>query len=489
MITMSVAVLYLSIAPTRLTTANYGGDGGDFLAAILTKGIPHPTGYPTYMLLGILFQKVPVSTEVFRGVLVSLVPVAIGAGLLAGWVIYAIENKYILTYIAAATAGIAWGVAPLLFSQAVIVEVHGLQTLFVVLLLWWVILNIRKEERIKGKWVLGLSFLIGLGGGNHLTISLMIPVILFTLVYTLKQSHSIQLPLIELGLMIAGMLVYLYLPIRAKTYPAINWGNPQTWRGFLWEVTAAPYRSLLFSAHQPVIWERIRSTFSLLMDQFGALGLIAGIIGAIQFTFQKKWLRWILMWIFVAYFIFSIGYNTQDSVGYSLPAILVYAIWIGLAVPILWNIKWKRLSIGMLFSALLMASILIRIPGTRTRVDPRSQDQPARYAEQFLKDAPQDAFVYTITDQDTFPLWYYHFGLNERPDLRIIVLPLTQFVWYQQNLVHTYPDLNFPAMYTKDQPNADWGNELVELNPNRVVCYTQPTANEENGVTFTCNHD
>ncbi len=68
---------------------------------------------------------------------------------------------------------------------------------------------------------------------------------------------------------------------------------------------------------------------------------------------------------------------------------------------------------GWLLIGILALSICLRIPGTRTRLDPRSQDQPAVYAEQFLQDAPQDAIVYTSTDQDSFPLWYYHFGLHE----------------------------------------------------------------------------
>ena len=66
---------------------------GDFLAAILTRGIPHPTGYPTYTLLGILFQYLPFSTPVFRGVLESLIPAALAAGLLTGWVGFVTGSK------------------------------------------------------------------------------------------------------------------------------------------------------------------------------------------------------------------------------------------------------------------------------------------------------------------------------------------------------------------------------------------------------------
>jgi len=120
------------------------------------------------------------------------------------------------------------------------------------------------------------------------------------------------------------------------------------------------------------------------------------------------------------------------------------------------------------------------------RVDTRSQDQPARYAEQFLQEAPLNSIVETNTDQDTFPLWYYHFGLKERPDLRIVVLSLTQFVWYQETLVHTYPDMQFPDLYTQDLPNTDWGQQIKDLNPKRPVCITRLSAETETGIDYQC---
>jgi hypothetical protein len=486
LVSLSLVILYLSVAPSRLTNANFGGDGGDYLAAILSRGIPHPTGYPTYILLGILFQYIPFSTPVFRGVLESLIPAALGAGLLTGWMGFVLSSKSAIHLTAAVVTGIAWGVAPLIVSQAVIVEVHGLQSLIVVLVLWWITLILQADSGSNKKWALGLSFLVGLGCGNHLTIALFAPVALIALIYSIHRSGSWKLVLAQISLVLVGLLVYSYLPLRAQAYPPINWGNPQTWGGFLWEVSGNPYRGLLFGAQTPVLWERIRSISTLLLDQFGALGLVAGVIGAIQYSFPIKWLRLILVWVFVAYFAFSIGYNTLDSVGYLLPAIMVFAVWIGLALPTLRQLNWKRIPIGLFCIGILIISIGSRIPGTRIRLDTRSQDQPARYAEQFLKEAPLNAIVDTTADGDTFPLWYYHFGLNERPDLRIVVLPLTQFVWYQQTLVHTYPDLEFPTLYAKDIPNIEWGQQIQRLNPERVVCNTRLSDEAETGVIYQC---
>jgi len=175
-------------------------------------------------------------------------------------------------------------------------------------------------------------------------------------------------------------------------------------------------------------------------------------------------------------------------VGYLIPAVMVFAIWIGLAVPSLMSLNWKRWPVGLLLATLLTVSIWMRIPGTRSRLDLRAQDQPAQYADQLLDQAPEDAIIYTTTDQDSFPIWYYYFGLGDRPDLRIVVLPLTQFVWYQQTLVHTYPDLNYPAMDVTDQPNADWGKEIAALNSMRPVCNTHLSAESETGVAFQCSN-
>ncbi len=486
LVSLCILAIYLSIAPTRLSNANFGSDGGDLLAAVLTLGIPHPTGYPTYTLLGRLFQLVPLSTPVFRAALESLVPASLAAGLLTAWMCFILGSSRPHHLAIAAVTGTAWGVAPLLFSQSVIIDVHGLQALFTILILWWATLNLDHVPGRHVKWMLGLAFLVGLGLGNHLTLLLFAPAAIFALVYTGVKARDWMLLLAQISLALLGLLVYLYLPLRAQAYPAINWGNPQTWSGFLWEVTANPYQGLLFHTSSPVLLERMRSISNLLIDQFGVLGLVAGAIGVIQYMFRIKWVRWVLVWTFLVYFAFSIGYSTHDSTSYLIPATLVFAIWIGLSIPSFISISWRKLPIGLVLALLLVISIWMRIPSARTRLDPRAQDQPARYAELLLKEAPVNAIVYTTTDQDTFPLWYYHFGLGERPDLRLVVLSLTQFVWYQQSLSHTYTDITLPALYSTDQPNADWGKQIALLNPGRPVCETNVTDKSETGVEFQC---
>jgi len=109
----------LSLAASEPTQANYGVDGGDLLAAVLTNGVPHPTGYPTYMLLGNLFQRIPLGTPYFRGTLLSALPSALAAGLLAAWLGLSHRPPSLgggdrdTLPIPAILAGLAWGAARL----------------------------------------------------------------------------------------------------------------------------------------------------------------------------------------------------------------------------------------------------------------------------------------------------------------------------------------------------------------------------------------
>ncbi len=49
---LSLLTVYgMTLAP-GLTWANSGADGGDLITAAATGGVPHPTGYPVYLLLG-----------------------------------------------------------------------------------------------------------------------------------------------------------------------------------------------------------------------------------------------------------------------------------------------------------------------------------------------------------------------------------------------------------------------------------------------------
>ncbi len=478
-LSFALTVLYLVFLPSRLTWANYGGDGGDFLAAMLSGGVPHPSGYPTYMLLGRLFQLLPFGTPYWRAALLSALSVSSAAGLLCLWTAgfaAAVPRQGWQTGLA---AGLLWGLAPLVWSQAVIVEVYGLQALFVVLWLWWIGLLARGGRG----WVVGLlAGVAGLSTGNHLTILLMAPAAAWWLWKAARQGGAARAVILQIALAGAGLLVYLYLPLSASRFPPVNWGNPQSWQGFLWTVSGQPYRSLLFHLPSEDLLGRLSAWARLLIEQFALPGLVLGVVGAVQCGL-KKFPQALLLWIFAAYSLFAIGYKTADSILYLIPALLAAAVWAGQGLVLVWPWMWRNLPLGKAAALLLVVFIAVQLPGNARKVDPR-HDEAEAYAQAYLRDAPANAILLTRSDADTFPLWYAVYGLGMRRDTVIVVLPLTAFAWYRETLMHTYPDLVFPP--AGEPAGSAWGEALPPLNPNRPVCRSQASEELNPKVTYDC---
>ena len=233
MAAVAFAVYLTTLAP-GLTHENYGADGGDLIAAARTLGVPHPPGYPTYTLLAWLFSHLPVGILAYRVNLLSAVSAALAVALLylTSQLLQPPDEHPV--WIPAATS-LVFAFSPLLWSQAVITEVYALHTLFASLLLW---LLVRWRTGARDPLIWLAAFTLGLGLGNHLTIIFVAPAALVLLWSERQRWFRVRVLLPAILAFILGLSIYVYLPLAAAQRPPVNWGNPQTWRGFLWTVTA-----------------------------------------------------------------------------------------------------------------------------------------------------------------------------------------------------------------------------------------------------------
>jgi len=436
-----VFLLYFVLLPSDYTDANNGADGGDLLAAILTDGIPHPTGYPTYLIFGKLFQLIPLGTPYYRGALLSLLFSSLTAGLISYYFCFARndENNAAVGAIAAFAVGISFGTSPSVWSQGVIVEVYGLESFFMVCAIFWLKLILRGD--VSGRNDIGLTFLslvIGLGIGNHVMILLMVPLALFAYYSAYKKGVNIWKLLKYSCLVItSAVVVYTTLPIRARQFPPINWGNPQNMKNFIWLISGQLYHGLAFGLPTADILPRIGAYAKFLLEQFGILGFFIGILGAAKTDATGK-MKWAYFWIIFIYSIFSILYLTNDSMVYLIPALIVFSIWIGEGLMDLWKGLEINPFLGKVLVALFFILLLIRIPGIIEEIDPREDNAARLYAEQCLNILPQDAILLTEEDPDTFPIWYYHFGLGQRADIRVIVTLALQGFLSHYSLVELF---------------------------------------------------
>jgi hypothetical protein len=448
----ALALYALCLAP-GLTWSHDGSDGGDLLAAALTQGIPHPTGYPTYQLLLRAAIALLPGAPARAGNWLSAVCAAGAAALLADIALRMLPTRPWRGPIALAAA-LTWAAAPTLWSQAVITEVYTLHALLVASLLWllWRWRETASAHPAGWPWLAGAGFVLGIGTGNHLSLLLTLPGI----AAWLWANRDLLKPLRAAGwtgiiaATLLGLSLYLYLPVAAMGAPPVNWGDPRTPSGFWWLVSGRIYRDLMFGTGARDLLGRTAAWAGEASRQlgggpWGALIALAGLVWIDRH--DHAWWRLTLL-IGVAYSLYAIGYGTRDSYVYLIPVWFVAGLW--LAAGLSWGAEAVTAAgrsprvLRLLSIPLLL--VLIGLPTlSLTRYWNRMDLSRDREAEDWvagaLADADQGGVILTAGDRTTFALWYALYGLKLRPDLTPVNIHLYAYPWYQSALIKHHPFL------------------------------------------------
>lgn len=440
-------LLFGFTAAPGLTWANHGADGGELLVAALTNGVPHPPGYPLYMVLlrGWLAISEPVLGDdpARRGNLLSALCAAVSVGLTV-MAVTPLLARFKFGQVWAVICGLLWAVSPLLWGQAVITEVYALHAVVMSALAW---VALHGKSRIGHWWLVPLTMV---GVAHHLTIVLLLPAVIYLLWAQATENRLRLLVQILIAVTIGGMLgaaFHLRTVWAAGSGSPVNWGYPDNGAGLWWLVSGQAYRGYLFSASGSITFDRVAAWAYTITTQFTPLGLALGLVGLSYFDREQPTLRnFSLLWL-VPVSIYAIVYFTRDSEIYLLPVIWLLALWltIGVASSIEWlatTLKQtpdKTTQVTLLVSFVAIAGLLLwRLPTQSLRQDNR--------ARQFLNDVSAilepGSIVISRADERTFALWYGVWGSGELPpDLIVVNDALYQFSWYQRLQRGQHPDI------------------------------------------------
>ena len=234
-------VVFMVYAATLMPTV-VDQDSGELAAASHVLGVPHPTGYPLWALLGRAFDLLPVGrTSAYRVALLSAACAAAASALVA-WMAMRLAAGMLPGVI----AGLAFGFWYPTWSQAARAEVYALAGLLTALSLvslrWW---NQERSMRALG-W---LAVVCGFASMHHRTAVLAVaPALIAALLLT--RPRRLRRYLAAGVLFLLPFAFYAYLPIRAKAQPAMNWGDPSTLHRFLDHALGTQYQQFAF-AHSP----------------------------------------------------------------------------------------------------------------------------------------------------------------------------------------------------------------------------------------------
>jgi len=376
-VSLAALGLYLATTARTITWSHGGADGAELSAAAATLGVAHPTGYPLYLLLAWLFTLVPAGEVAFRVALLSVVCAAIAAGM-AAHVVAAISSRQSAlgtqhpplrglewrALLGPAAAGFGLALSSLFWSQATIPEVYSLHALLVLLL----VAATARWRRGDDRSFVVMALLAGIGLGNHLTLALLLaPVALYLLVEDPGVLRRRALPM-AVAAFLAGLSIYLYIPIRAAASPALNWGNPVDPASFLSHIAATSYYGYIGNRPTADALARVPVMARLMGEQLTWPGLALSILGLSEMLCRRRRLTLALLGYLLLTLLFTLFYNADNGQVYLIPATVVLALGLGIGVA--------SLATGRVGAYLALATLAVLTPVAAV-------EQPPLHGSQF----------------------------------------------------------------------------------------------------------
>ncbi|MBN1756613.1 DUF2723 domain-containing protein [bacterium] len=411
-------------------------DSGELALVCKTLGIAHPTGYPLYTLTGRIFCLLNINPPVLNTNIFSLI-----LSLLSLVAFYFLICEVLRLFSAKRDARnriLALGGSLILaFSQtfwqiSVTTEVYALSS-FLFITLCAILLNWKRTGEIRH--LILFFFLWGLAFGNHLNIILCTPAFLFLILST--DITLIKKPwlLISLALfLLAGLSIYLYLPLRSAHEPFMNWGNPQNWENFFRHVSGWQYRVWMFNQPIKELLNRLGNYFILLKNQFTLILLPFALLGFIYNCLKKLKLFLFLILIFVSNIIYSLNYDIPDIDPYFIPSFIVVVIWLCLGVYFISS--WFKNNLIALLSVILALFPIY----SNYRPNQHRHNLVGELSVNILESAaPRSTIIMDNWDYYS-PSLYKQQLEGLRGDLLLIDFELMRRSWYIKHLLAYYPE-------------------------------------------------
>ena len=463
-------VYAVTLSPT-VTWRNHGEDSGDLLVASATLGIPHPTGYPLYVVLGRVASLVPIGSVAYRVNLVSALAGAASVYFLARWILELAPRAFgpSAAVFGAVLGSLLYAFSRGAWSQSVLAEVYTLNVAILGASLW----SLARADRTGNlRWLYLSAYLVGLGLANHLLILAAVPALLVSAGRRVAARKIGFTGIVLLLLLVLwGATLDLYLPVRASRGPEFSWGVPNTAERLWWVLSGAQYARNFFERSLPeaishFVPGRWPADFG-----WGLLLLGAGVLGAAAFAIRRRRagegeeeggrIEPLLpgaVALLASVTLLS-AYSIEDDVGYWMPVAYTACALAGAGLCFLWSVTGSRAARSALA---VMAAAFVAWGAARSwrEVDASTDLVPYLYARRSLEAVEPNALIVSEYDGRTFALWFYKATefRKSHPDLVVAYKYLLVWEWYRLHIAKRYPGLAVPP-----------GNDDLDVLLNRLI--------------------
>jgi len=428
---LSFLLYWRTLAPNVFVS-----DFAEFQTLPAVLGLPHPNGFPLYMLLGWAWAHLPWGNLAWRMNLLSAVTGALAVGVTAAFA-HRLSGRRSVAWL----AGGLLALTPTFWGYSLLAERYSLNTALVAGVLWlaWEATCVPSSPRTL-RLMIASSALLGLGLDVHPSDALLIPFWLaYLTVQVPRMRHDLRPWLLMALAGAAPLALYLYVPWRWAAYA--SWPLlPGIGR------SAAVYRGLVHVWYEPplrwdLVWYYItglggyatgllgggwRDAFTLLgavwpywrAEIAWPLALLA-LVGAMRLWRRERVLMTILA-AFIVFLTLMVAYIQQGkNDAYLLPAFWIVLFAAGFAadwIPARPASRWERgarlLGQGLIL-LLLLILLLVRYP----RRDLSRHLDIHDWWTLTLAEPIEKGAALLGHWSDLTPLWYMQQAEGVRPDL------------------------------------------------------------------------
>lgn len=327
-----VFVLIFFIYLKSLNPVFHADDSPETIACSYTLGIQHPPGYPLPTLIGKIFSLLPAGNIGFR-INLQASFFAVLTVLILYFIILNLfnlnENNFLNYFIAVMTV-LTLAFSFTFWSQALSAKggIYTLNAFFISALI--LIIFLWQKSRNK-KYFNLFIFLYSLSLGNHWeSMAVVLPAFLLFIFLNFKElkiSLTKKNLIIAFILFCAGVFIYYYLIIRARSNIYLNWGDPVDLKQLIWVITRAEYTSLEKARDISIIMKQIFRILNHLFFEFTILGFLLTIAGGYYLIKNNKKTHFILLVALIICVLISLSLylNLKDEMLWILDVFLIPA--------------------------------------------------------------------------------------------------------------------------------------------------------------------